>query len=221
MTDSIDGRLQELFQAERQARAIHDKLAAESPEALLDVLGKAITAATGETSEEEASLKLTRVARLLGELEGPRAVDLLIDVLASDHAEARGEAGEQLEGIAFERFKEVAVGIERALTRLPAGSIALAELPYVIAEIPEPGVMTLLGSFLKHAEADAVAAAIEVIVEIGDPAMIGKLAPLKDDKRGVDIADEETEGTTNEVTVGELASEAIEILSQGGEEDDA
>jgi hypothetical protein len=134
--------------------------------------------------------------------------------------EARGEAGEQLEGIAFDRFKEVALGIERALTRLSNGSPALSELPYVIAEVPEPGVATLLGSFLKHGDPDAVAAAIEVVVEIGDPSMIDKLSPLKADKRSVDIADEETEGATNEVTIGELASEAIDILSQGDEEDD-
>ncbi len=102
-----------------------------------------------------------RIAALLGEHEGPRAVDALIDVLSSDHPEARRSAGEELEELAFERFKEVAGGVERALKRLPLGSPALPELPYLLAEIPEPGVIKLLGQFLVHSDPDAVAAAIE------------------------------------------------------------
>ena len=55
-----------------------------------------------------------------------------------ESAEARAVAGEELENIAFERFKEVALGIERALARLPKDSPALTELPYLLAEVAEP-----------------------------------------------------------------------------------
>ena len=97
---------------------------------------------------------------------------------------------------------------------------ALAELPYVFAEVPEPGVMKLLALFASHEDPDAVAAAIEVGVEIGDPAFAKVLNRLLDDTRTVELADEIGDGES-EVTLGELASEAIELLSSGDDADDA
>ncbi len=80
-------------------------------------------------------------------MAGPQVVDLLIDILASDDAEARRAAGEALSERAWDRFKDVALGIERALDRLPANSPALLELPYILAEVPEPGALKFLGIF--------------------------------------------------------------------------
>lgn len=214
MSSTADS-LAQLFDAERNARRLHDAIADAKDPGTLEVLASAITAAQKE-DEEEASLRLVRVAQLLGELEGPKAVDLLIDVLSSEHGEARAAAGEQLEGIAFERFKEVASGVERALDRLPEGSPALPELPYLFAEVPEPGVFKLLERFLKHADADAVAAAIEVSVEMGDPSMVKHLEKLKDDARKVDLDDG---GRAEEISIGDLALDAIGILNDL--EDDA
>lgn len=213
--ESIVKILNELFDAERATRRLHDALAdSKEHEILLDVLTEALGAATSmDQDDEEAALRLVRISSLLGEVEGPRAVDALIDVLASDHPEARSAAGEQLEEIAFERFKEVARAIERALKRLPVGSPALPELPYVIGEVPEPGVSKLLGQFLAHADPDAVAAAIETLVEIGDPAGIRLIEPLLDDKRTVELADE-GDDETSEVTLGELAAEALTLLQE-------
>jgi HEAT repeat protein len=139
-------------------------------------------------------------------------------VLSSEHPEARRAAGEELEALAFERFKEVAGGVERALKRLPVGSPALPELPYILAEIPEAGVMKLLGQFLGHKDPDAVAAAIETIAELGDPSAIQLLEPLMHDDRTVELADDGGE-TTSEASIGELATEAIELL-QGFEGED-
>src|SRR4029077_566564 len=127
--------------------------------------------------EEEATLRLVRIASLLGELSGPRVIDALIDVLASEHPEARQAAGDELGQLSFERFKEVAQGVERALKRLPVGSPALPELPYILAEVPEPGVVKLLGQFLSHRDPDAVAAAIETLAELGDPNAVELLEP--------------------------------------------
>jgi HEAT repeat protein len=147
-------------------------------------------------------------------------VDALIDVLSSEHPEARRAAGEELEGLAYERFKEVAGGVERALKRLPIGSPALPELPYLLSEIPEPGVLRLLGQFLNHADPDAVAAAIESIAEIGDPSAIKLLEPLTADERTVELADDGGDATS-EASIGELASEAIELLQSFEDEADA
>ncbi|WP_437754885.1 HEAT repeat domain-containing protein [Sorangium sp. So ce1389] len=210
---AIETTLNKLFDAERTARRLHDDLAAMPGDALLDVLTDAIASAGRENDEDEAALRLVRIASLLGEHEGPRALDALIDVLASEHPEARQAAGEEIETLAYDRFKEVAQAIERALKRLPVGSSALPELPYLIAEVPEPGVPKLLGQFLSHKDPDAVAAAIETLVEIGDPAHAPLIQPLLDDKRTVELADDGGDDATSEVTIGELAEEALGLLA--------
>ena len=176
--DANDRTLEQLFEAERTLRKHHDDLVDLPPERLLEIIGRALPVALKEPREEEAVVRLVRLSALLGELTGPRAVDSLVDILASDHPEARHAAGEQLETLAFDRFREVAEGVERALKRLPVGSPALAELPYLLAEVPEPGVAKLLARFLAHEDADAVAAAIESVVEIGDPTAAKLLASL-------------------------------------------
>lgn len=218
--ETIDRSLSKLFDAERAVRALHDELASLPSGELLDGLSTALAAALREPNEEEASLRLVRIAALLGEHEGPRVIDALIDVLSAEHPEARRAAGEELEALAYERFKEVATGVERALKRLPVGSPALPELPYILAEVPEPGVVRLIGQFLTHKDADAVAAAIETLAEIGDPAAVKLLEPLAGDDRTVELADDGSDATS-EATIGELASEAIELLQsfEGGEED--
>lgn len=217
---AIDQALEQLFDAERTARKIHDELAAKPRDEMLDALSDAVQASLRETREEEASLRLVRLAGLLGEFEGPRVVDGLIDVLGADHPEARATAGEHLEDLAFDRFKEVALGVERALKRLPVGSPALSELPYVLVEVPEPGVAKLLGMFLQHEDADAVAAAIEVLTEIGDPSSQKLLEPLLEDTRTVELAEGGSADATEEITIGELASEAIALFSAMGEDQD-
>lgn len=215
---SIDQSLSALFDAERTVRRLHDELARQPEDALLATLNEAIAAALRESDEDEAGLRLVRISSLLGELEGAGVVDSLIDVLSSENPEARSHAGEVLEGLAFDRFKEVARGVERALKRLPVGSPALPELPYILVEIPEPGVTKLIGQFLRHGDADAVAAAIEALVQVGDPAAARMIEPLVDDMRTVELDEDGSEGST-ELTIGELAEEALEILS-GGEDDE-
>ncbi len=69
---------------------------------------------------------------------------------------------------------------------------------------------------------DAVAAGIEVLAEIGDPQAVKLLEPLVDDTRVVELADDGGEDTS-EASIGELASEAIELLQsfEDDGEDDA
>ena len=201
-----------LFDAERAARAAHDELVDAEPDAVLPLLERTTREALtpDELDEDESSLRLVRIAALLGEMQGPRVVDLLVDILGCDEPESRHAAGEALEGLAFDRFKEVALGVERALERLPEGSPALSELPYLLAQVPEPGVVKLLGRFLAHKEAGAVASAIEALVEIGDPSALPLLDPLAADKRTVQLEDEG--GTEGEATIAELVAEARTLL---------
>ncbi len=214
----LDQAIVSLFDAERRVRKLHQEVGDSDPAPLLEAIGRGLDKALKEPDEAEASLRLERLAALLGEQEGPRAIDLLIDILASEIPEVRAAAGEQLEGLAFDRFKEVAKGVERALKRLPVKSPALPELPYLLAEIPEPGVLKLLEAFFSHEDADAVAAAIEVAVEIGDPSIGKHIEKLCGDKRTVEMSDENEESA--EVTIGELADDALEIFASADEEDD-
>ncbi len=211
---SVQNHLEALFEAERNVRRRHGDLLAEPRAELVRALGEATKQAT-KTGAEEMALRLTRIASLLGDLEGPEAVDLLIDILGSDSAEARVTAGEALEGLAFDRFKEVALGIERALGRLPKGSPALTELPYLLAEVGEPGCVKVLGRFLQHPDAEAVAAAIEAMAELGDPAAVPLLAPLEKDARQVQL--DEEDGESERVAIGDLAHEAKELLAEMAE----
>jgi hypothetical protein len=207
--------LKELFDAERTVRGAHDALASMPLEEVLPHLERTTHEALtlDELDEDESSLRLVRLAGLLGELQGARVVDLLIDILGCDEPEARHAAGEALSGLAFDRFKEVALGVERALRRLPIGSPALAELPYLLAEVPEPGVNKLLAGFLAHKDPDAAASAIEVLVESGDPSVMAMLDPLASDTRKVQLEDEG--GTEGEATLAELVAEARSILRSG------
>ena len=212
--NDIETSLDALFTAERESRRLHDELTDEAVRNRASVL-RALVGVIADTKdgddEAEGAIRLVSVARLLGELEGDDVVDALIDVLDSEIPEARSEAGEQLQGLAYDRFKEVALGVERALKRLGEGSAALVELPYLLVDIPEGGVVKLLGMFLKHADADAVAAAIETLVILGDASVVKLLLPLQGDTRVSVIGEDEEQ---NEVTVGELAIEAIELLRQ-------
>ena len=205
--------LKALFDAERAARDAHETIVQEEPERLLPAIEKASREAMDLDDEDESALRLKSIAGILGELEGSRVVDLLIDILGHEQGEARQAAGEALSGLAFDRFKDVALGVERAVERLPSGSPALAELPYLLAEVPEPGVSKLLARFLAHKDADAVASAIEALVEMGDPSALPLLEALAGDTRVVQLEDEG--GTEGDATIGELVSEARGLLSRG------
>lgn len=206
-------RLRELFDAERTVRRAHDDLVSSDAEGVLPHLAHAVHDALhlDDLDEDESSLRLTRLSAVLGEMQGPKVVDLLVDILGCDEPEARHAAGEALSGLAFDRFKEVALGVERALERLPTGNPALAELPYLLADVPEPGVLKLLGRFLQHPDPDAAASAIEALVEAGDPSVLPMLEPLAADKRKVQLEDDG--GTEGEATLAELVAEARSILS--------
>jgi len=205
--------LADLFDAERNRRQLAEKIASGPADTVLDVLRTAIGNARTRPHEQDRILELEAIAQILGQLTGAEAVDALIDVLGSEEPEARHAAGVALEELAFERFKEVALGVERALSSLSPDHLALTELPYLLAGIPEPGVPRLLHRFLDHSSEEVVSAAIEACVELGDPASVPRLARLENDSRLIRLDDEEQgDGEEGTITVGELAREARETI---------
>lgn len=203
-----------LIAAEREARRWHTVLV-EHAEADREAVVSMVRGTIAEAGADDAATPvLVAMARLLGELEGDAVVDALIDILASESVQARAEAGEQLQGLAYDRFKEVALGVERALRRLPTDSPALVELPFLLVEVGEGGVARLLTQFLGHDDGDVVAAAIEGIAALGDPSAMGALEKLVRDGRRTSLDDDEG------VTVGELAEDAIALLGAMEEGED-
>jgi hypothetical protein len=198
-----------MVDASRTARTLREELSRAPKDQVLAAVADAMAQTRSISDPEEQKTRLGCYAELLGELDGDRTVDLLIDLLNSDHAEVRVVAGEELEALAFDRFKEVALGVERALSRLPESGPALSELPYLLAEVGEPGCLKLIGLFLKRREGEVVASAIEALVELGDPSGSSLLSGLERDQRRVDLDDEATD-----VSVGELATEARELLAE-------
>jgi HEAT repeat protein len=190
---AVTTALSELFDAQRRTRSLVEQIASGDNQVVIDALIEATGAARGRPTEEERILELSSIAQILGRLTGPRAVDALVDILGSEDPEARHAAGVVLEDLAFDRFKEVALGIERALAKLPPDHLALPELPYILIELPEPGVPKLLHRFLDHVNEEVVAAAIEAVVEIGDVTASPRLAKLENDSRLIELVDEDTE----------------------------
>jgi hypothetical protein len=210
--DDLPAKIERLQRAEEEVRRLQDQLidaVAFSRKPTLDVIREAIVEGLGEGEGPEAAIALVPLAEVLGECEGPEVCDLLVDLVGSDEPEVRLTAGRALQDLAYDRFREVAEAVERAVKRLPTNSPALRELPFVVGEIGEPGVPRVLRGYLSHAEPEVVAAAIEALASSGDPASIPELKKLLNDQRAVQVDEEGGEG---QVALGMLAQEAISIL---------
>lgn len=208
----IGPTLESIFDAERALRRQTRELLRAPHGALLGQIRKAYDEASA-TEPEESSLRLVCLTRILRSVPGPGAIDLLIDILSNESEEARHGAGVVLEDVACERLGEVRKGIERAQKRLPVGSVALCELPFVILGLGDADIFSMLRPFLSHADPEAVVAAIEAYVEYGDPAAIALIEPLQKDARPVQIEDEST-GDSEQMTVGDIAADALDALRE-------
>jgi hypothetical protein len=211
--------LSNLFDAERTRQMLADQIASGPIEDVLEVLGAGIASARTRGDERDRVLELESIAQILGQLSGPGAVDALIEILGSEEPEARHAAGVALEEISFERFKEVALGVERSLSSLPPDHLALTELPYLLVGVPEPGVPRLIHRFLEHPNEEVVAAGIEACVELGEPSSVPRLEKLENDSRLIRmeddrLEDDEHEGEGATITVGELAQEARQTIER-------
>jgi len=207
---ALQSHLDAIFKAERATRELTHKLQ-HAPKAC-DVIEQAVRAARGE-KDDERGLQLACLIRILRGMKEPKAIDLLIDILGDDSDEARANAGVALEDLGLERVADLHTAIGRAIKNLPADHHALRELPFVVLSVSEGDARRALVPFLGLSDAEAVASAIEALVENADPAAIENLAPLKNDKRTIELEDEST-GETEQIAVAELAADAIEALEE-------
>jgi HEAT repeat protein len=195
-----------LFDADRRVRAAEAMLLSESDEEELSkVLERATEQALGLSDAREAQGQLIRLSDLCAQVQGPRMASALLRILNHEAPEVRVAAGEALRDFAYDRYAEVARAIERALEEQLAGP-ALAEVPWILAEIGEPSALPLIGRCLDHADPEVVASGIEALAELGDPEAVPLLEPLTRDKRVVELSEGDGSYST---TLAELASEAI------------
>lgn len=209
MSTELDQKLDAVFIA---ARALRGAIAAfhESGDerGRVEALGRAVDRADGLQDEDERGEQLMRAGDLLGEIGGPVAVGHLVRLLDDEDPGVRVSAGEALLELGHARYAEVARVFEKAIDE-GTRTAALAEIPYLLAEIGEPGGVKLCAKLLRHAEPDVVGAAIEALASLGDPSAIKDIEKLKNDKRPVP---QEEELDSGEFTVGELAADAVEHL---------
>ncbi|MDQ3031847.1 MAG: HEAT repeat domain-containing protein [Myxococcota bacterium] len=206
--DGSRAHLNALFDADRALRAAEDAFLESAEEkTLAHVIAEAVSEAFKLGDPEEQEVRLMRLADLCGQVQGPETVDALLSILDHDEPSVRNEAGESLLDVAYERFKEVALGIERLLARGHEGH-AMEELPFVLCEIRDPDPLPLVSRFLAHPRGEVVAAAIEALAAFGDPSAIKALEKLTDDTREVTLPD--LDDAT--ATIGDLAADAIAEL---------
>jgi len=131
----------------------------------------------------------------------------------------RVTAGEALLDVGYDRYAEVARGIERVLERKHTG-VSMTELPWILAEIGEPSALALIKKFLASDDGEICASALEALVSLGDPAGADALDGLVDDPREVTVDDsDDDDGDGIRTTIGQLAREAIEELRGRDTED--
>jgi HEAT repeat protein len=206
---SLSDELQRIFDADRMLRkAEAELLRKKGSEELVSLLERETHAALRMEDRKEGTMRLERLADLCAQVPGPRMTDALIAILNDGEPRVRVAAGEALRDLGYERYAEVARGIERALDR-NADGLGMSELPWVLAEIAEPSALPLIRRFLDHPNPDVVAAAIESLAQLEDLEAVPDLQRFVGDSRVVVIEDFEDETKT---TLGELAEDALEML---------
>ena len=206
---SLSDLLRRIFDADRELRETEAALLRKkSSGELVALLSNETQDALRLADRREATMRLERLADLCAQVPGPDMTDALIAILNDEEPRVRVAAGEALRDVGFERYAEVARGIERALGRGESG-LAMSELPWILAEIAEPSAVALIRRFLDHPNAEVIAAAIEAVSQLGEPDAAADLERFIDDDRVVTMEDFEDETKT---TLGELAKEALEAL---------
>ncbi|MGB5696186.1 MAG: HEAT repeat domain-containing protein [Polyangiales bacterium] len=208
---SLSDELARIFDADRTMREAESILLRRADhEELIALLERETAQALKMEDRKEGTMRLERLADLCAQVPGPRMTDALIAILSDEEPRVRVAAGEALRDLGYERYAEVARGIERALDGHASG-LAMSELPWVLAEIGEPSALPLIRRFLDHQSPDVVAAAIEALAQLQDLDAVRDLKRFVGDPRVVTIDDFEHETKT---TLGELAEDALEMLGE-------
>ena len=161
--------------------------------------------------EADVPITLVRTAEMLVGVMTEKSVATLAAGLGSENATVRMLCGDALMHIAEEDLELLKPAVDDVLKQ---GGTAAEEMPFVLLEVDDPEIPKILEAFLKSSEGEVVAAAIEALIELGDPDCEPAIKALVDDKREVTL-DEGVEDETT--TIGRLAQDALAMLE--GQED--
>jgi HEAT repeat protein len=206
---SLETHLTAMFDAERALRRAETELLKGDTKQVSQLLSQAVEQAKALDDPDEAELRLARLADLCAQVPGQPMAEALISILDEEQPSVRVQAAEALVDVAYDRYADVARAIERVLGS-DANGPAMQELPWVIAEVAEPSAVQLISRFLAHKDGEIVASAIEALARLADPSALPALERLVDDPRVVTVEEADEELTS---TVGELAAEAVSVLS--------
>ena len=205
-------QLETLFDISRKVNALTKQICANPQPGLYDAIRDARDDAFDLANEDEWMLRLNCLAQLLQISRTPAAIDLLIESL-DDDLEEFAPFESALSVVASENVDIVREGIVRALGLLPDDSDVLAILPALVLDYGDPDAPNTLKLFLAHPTPAVVAAAIDALVELGDPSAIKLLEPLAKDTRTIETDDEEP-CSPEERTIGFLVGLAIDTLNE-------
>ncbi len=154
------------------------------------------------------SMGLVRVTEMLLFHGNDWTTQLLGKGLGHPNQDMRLLCGDAILHLAEEGIEFIMPVVEDALAK---GGLLAAEMPFLLTDVDHAEVPRVLERFLEHDSNDVAAAAIEALAEYGDPSCLPALEKLKDDARTVSV--EEDGSKMAEWTVGQLAKDAIEMLT--------
>jgi hypothetical protein len=207
-SSSVQTLLTSVLEADRALRDAQEAFLSHSDERALANAVAAEVDRAWDAGDDPAKIgRLICLAELLAEVGGPGAARTLLRLLGHEEPNVRAAAGDGLLDLGEDRYAEVARAIE---TEVEKGTdiVALREVPFLLAELGEPGGVKLCARLLKHADADVVGAAIMGLAQLSDPSVLKDLDALRSDRRPL----EAVEDADAEATVGDLATEASEHL---------
>lgn len=212
---NVKESLAKVLQADRALREAREALLENSDAKAVAAAMKAEVEKNFGDDSWEAVCKLDCIAGLAGEVQTAESAALLVRLLSHEHEAVRYSAGQELVEHMYVRYAEVArlfeAEVDRALSQKSAHA-GLLELPFLLAEVGEPGGVKIVARLLAHPSADVVAAAVQGLAQLGDPSVVPQLEALQADTRRV--VEEDEEGETVEFTLGDLAKECAETLRE-------
>lgn len=204
--------IENIIELDERIASLRTELDALPASDLRPAIEKQIDEALQQTgADDPLPLSLVRLADLACALEED-AADILAVGLDSDNADVRQLYGEALLSLTESGIDPVMPAVEHALEY---GGSAAEEMPFILAMIDDAAVPRVIERFLTADDPEIVASAIEALADAGDRDSLGRLEDLLGDDRSVSIDGGDGDAT---VTLGELAQEAIDAISNDEED---
>jgi HEAT repeat protein len=153
---------------------------------------------------------LVRITEMLINYDSVAVAKLLGAGLGHPNPDVRLLSGDAMLHLTEEGLERIMPAVEDTLKE---GGLGAEEMPFLLTDVDDPEIPRVLERFLGQENADVVASAIEAIAEYGDPTSIPALEKLTGDTRPVSVEDNTDHA---DWTIGRLAEEAVDMLSQDG-----